>query len=71
MAKTRPHDVIRYPDSGEMIEAYLAEAFENGDASGVVAAIGSVAKARSIGTLAEWTNLPRESLCGSRPAGRD
>ena len=68
MARTKPYDVTRYLDSDEMIEAYLAEAFEQGDAGGIAAAIGNVAKARSMSTLAEQTGLSREALYRSLSA---
>ena len=68
MARTKPCDAARYLDSEEMIEAYLADAFEEGDASGIAAAIGNVARVRSMSALAEQAGLSREALYRSLSA---
>ena len=62
MATAKPYDAARYLDSEEIIEAYLADAFEEGDAGGIVAALGNMAKARGMTALAMQMGLSRESL---------
>ena len=62
MAKAKPYDAARYLDSEEIIEAYLADAFEEGDAGVIVAALGNMAKARGMTALAAQMGLSRESL---------
>ena len=43
-------------------EAYLNAAFEDGDASVIVAALGDIAKAEGMSKIAKRTGLGRESL---------
>ena len=47
---------------GEMIAAYLNEAFESEDASAIAIAIGTVARARGMSAVAEKAGLSRENL---------
>jgi probable addiction module antidote protein len=51
------------------ITAYLQEAFEDGDPALITAALGAVARARSIGTLAKEVGLTREALYKALSAG--
>jgi probable addiction module antidote protein len=62
MAKAKPFDAAEYLDSPEIIAAYLTEAFESDDPSAIVMAVGAVARARGMSTVAEKTGLSRENL---------
>jgi probable addiction module antidote protein len=62
MAKTRPFDAAEYLDSPEMIAEYLTEALETDDATFIAKAIGTVARAKGMGAVAEQTGLSRENL---------
>lgn len=62
MAKTRAFDAAEYLDSPEMIAEYLTEALETDDAAFIAKAIGTVARAKGMGTVAEQTGLSRENL---------
>jgi probable addiction module antidote protein len=55
-------DAAEYLDSPEMIAAYLNEAFESEEASTIVIAIGTVARARGMSAVAEKAGLSRENL---------
>jgi probable addiction module antidote protein len=45
-----------------MIAEYLTEALETDDAAFIAKAIGTVARAKGMGTVAEQTGLSRENL---------
>jgi probable addiction module antidote protein len=62
MAKIEPFDAAEYLDSPEMIAAYLTEAFEEGDPAAIVLAIGAVARAMGMSSIAEKANVSRENL---------
>ena len=62
MAKTRPFDAAEYLDSPETIAAYLSEAFQTNDPSYITEAIGTVARARGMTTVAKDAGLSREHL---------
>jgi probable addiction module antidote protein len=62
MAKAKPFDAAEYLDNPEMIAAYLTEALESDDASAITMAIGAVARAQGMTTIAEKTGLSRENL---------
>jgi probable addiction module antidote protein len=62
MAKTRAFDAAEYLDSPEMIAEYLTEALETDDAAFIAKAIGTVARAKGMGAVAEQTGLSRENL---------
>jgi len=55
-------DASEFLDSEEVIAEYLAAAMENSDPDVFIAALGDVAKARGMATVAERTGLGRESL---------
>jgi probable addiction module antidote protein len=61
--QTRPYDSARYLDDEDAIEAYLADAFEEGDPRGIAHALGVIARARGMTRLARDTGIARESLC--------
>ncbi len=63
MTKTTKWDVVDNLKSEEAIEAYLEAAFEDGDPSLIVAAMGDVARARGgMSKLSKATGLRRELL---------
>lgn len=60
--KATPFDAAEYLDDEQMIAAYLNEVLAEGDSSAVIAALGTVARARGMAKLARSTGLGRESL---------
>lgn len=60
--KTRHFDVANYLASEEDVAAYVQAALEEGDPALLAAALGDVARARSMSQLAKDTGLSRESL---------
>lgn len=60
--KTTRWDVTEHLDSPEAIANYLEAVFEIGDPQLILAAIGDVARARGMTSLAKDTGLSRESL---------
>ena len=68
MAKTTAFDASEYLDNDETIQAFIAEAFETGDAKVIASSLGDVAKARGMSELARQTGLSRESLYKSLSA---
>ncbi len=64
MAKTqtRPWDPAEHLETEEDMAAYLNVALEEGDLSLIVAALGDIARARRMSTVARDSGLGRESL---------
>ncbi len=62
MAKALPFDAAEYLDSPEMIAAYLTEALESEDMAVIAMAIGAVARAKGMSSVAEKAGLSRENL---------
>ncbi len=62
IAKTTRFDAADYLGSEERQVAYIAAAFETGDADFVRDALGIVARARGMGKIAKNAGLNRESL---------
>ena len=60
--KTIPFDAAEYLDDEESIAAFLDEAMANGDVPFIIHAIGIVARARGMTSIAKDTGLSRESL---------
>jgi probable addiction module antidote protein len=60
--KTRIFDTAEFLSSEEDMTAYLEAAFEEGDPSLVVQALGAIAKARGMSQIATASGLRRESL---------
>ena len=60
--ETRPFDVAEILDTPERIAAYLEEAFEDGDPALIASALGDVARARNVSSIARDTGLTRETL---------
>lgn len=55
-------DAVDYLDSDEAIAAYLTAIMEEKDPQLLLAALGDIARARGIASLASATGLNRESL---------
>lgn len=69
---TTNFDIADYLDSEEMIAEYLNTVLEDGDSADLIIAIGHVAKAIGMTTIAEKTGMSRPSLYkalseGSKP----
>ncbi len=64
MAKiqTQPWDAADYLDTEEDVVLYLEAAFEDGDPGLIAAALGDIARAKGMTTVAAEAGLGRESL---------
>lgn len=62
LLNTTSFDAAEYLTSPEAIAAYLDDAIENGDADELIAALGTVARAKGMSAIARGTGLGRESL---------
>ncbi|HEY7064058.1 MAG TPA: addiction module antidote protein [Chloroflexota bacterium] len=60
--QTRPWDVAEHLETSEDMAAYLEAALEDGDPRLVAAALGDIARARGMATVAREAGLGRESL---------
>lgn len=60
--ETTKFDIADYIDSNEMIAEYLNTVLEEGNDSQIVIAIGNIAKAIGMTTIAEETGMSRPSL---------
>lgn len=60
--KTTPFDAAEYLTNTEAIAAYLNDAIASGDADELIAALGTVARAKGMSSIARDTGLGRESL---------
>lgn len=60
--QVRDFDASAYLDDDEVIAEYLTAALEDGDPDVFLAAVGNVAKAKGMTTIARDTDLGRESL---------
>ena len=65
--KTLPWDPAEHLETAEDIAAYRDAAFEDGDPSLVVAALGDIARAKGMGQIARDTVLGSESICKRSP----
>jgi probable addiction module antidote protein len=61
-AQTLPWDAADYLRSREDMAAYLEAALEDGDAQVIAAALGDIARASGMTTIARESGLGRESL---------
>ncbi|WP_428247706.1 addiction module antidote protein [Ferrovibrio sp.] len=62
MVKTVPFDATKYLADPESQIVFLEEAFESGDPQFVAHALGIIARARGISSVARETGLSREAL---------
>ena len=60
--KTSPFDAADYLDSAEACAEYMTAALETGDTAFIRDAVGVVARARGMASIAKKTGLSRESL---------
>lgn len=60
--KTKKWDAAEYLKTPKSIVAYLEAAFEDGDPSLIVAALGDIARAKGMSELARQTGVTREAL---------
>ena len=60
--ETTPWEAADFLTSPERIAAYLDAVFEDGDPATIAAALGDVARARGMSSLARETGLAREAL---------
>lgn len=62
MAKISKFDAVEYLDSPATIATYLTEAFESNDPAFISLAIGTVARAKGMASVASEAGVSRESL---------
>ena len=62
MKEATPFNISDYLDTDEKIIAYLSAVIEEGDVNLIIRAIGQVAKAKGMATVAKESGLGRESL---------
>ncbi len=70
--QTTKFDIAEYLDNEDIVAEYLNTALEEGDSSGLIVAIGHVAKSIGMSKIAEKTGMSRPSLYkalseGSKP----
>ena len=58
----KPFDVAEYLDTPEIVAAFLAETFREGDASDIAHALGTVARAKGMTEIAKRAGMSREGL---------
>ena len=68
---TTAFDAAEYLDTPDAIAAYLADAVAENDHESLIEAIGTVARARGMASIAADTGLGRESLYKSFRDGGD
>lgn len=62
MSKTTLWDVSEYLDSPEMIAAYINAAMEEGEPDMLRVALGDIAKAKGMATIASDAKISRQNL---------
>ena len=62
MNELQPFDAADYLDSEEAIAEYLTAVLEEDDTGAFLQALGTIARARSMTSIAEQTGMSRESL---------
>ena len=60
--ETKPFDPAEYLDTPESQAALLADAVEAGDAGYIAAALGTIARARGMSSVAREAGVSREAL---------
>jgi probable addiction module antidote protein len=58
----KPFDAAEYLDTDEAIETYISESLASNDPSEIAEAIGTVARARGMSTIARKAGVSRENL---------
>jgi probable addiction module antidote protein len=62
ITQTTPFDVVDHLKNDDMILAYVAAAFEDGDSALIRAALNDVVRARGITSVSTVTGMPRASI---------
>jgi probable addiction module antidote protein len=62
MQKLKTFDITRHLDSEEAMAEYLSQVLEDGDNAELIRALGHIAKAKGMATVAKDSGLGRESL---------
>jgi probable addiction module antidote protein len=62
MQKLKAFDITRNLDSEEAMAEYLSQVLEDGDNAELIRALGHIAKAKGMATVAKDSGLGRESL---------
>jgi len=60
--KLKAFDITRYLDNEEAMAEYLSQVLEDGDNAELIRALGHIAKAKGMATVARESGLGRESL---------
>ena len=60
--KLKAFDITRYLDSEEAMAEYLSQVLEDGDNAELIRALGHIAKAKGMASVARESGLGRESL---------
>ena len=60
--KLKAFDITRHLDSEEAMAEYLSQVLEDGDNAELIRALGHIAKAKGMATVAKDSGLGRESL---------
>ncbi len=60
--KLKVFDITRYLDNEEAMAEYLSQVLEDGDNAELIRALGNIAKAKGMATIARESGLGRESL---------
>ena len=60
--KLKVFDITRYLDNEEAMAEYLSQVLEDGDNAELIRALGNIAKAKCMATIARESGLGRESL---------
>lgn len=60
--KTSPWDAADYLHNDKAIEAYLEAAFEDGDTKVIAVALGNIARAKGMTSIAKEAGITREAL---------
>lgn len=67
--KLKAFDITRHLDSEEAMAEYLSQVLEDGDNDELIRALGHIAKAKGMATVAKDSGLGRESLYKALSAG--
>lgn len=62
MQKLKAFDITRHLDSEEAVAEYLSQVLKDGDNAELIRALGHIAKAKGMATVAKDSGLGRESL---------
>ena len=69
LQKLKAFDITSHLDSEEAMAEYLSQVLEDGDNDELIRALGHIAKAKGMATVAKDSGLGRESLYKALSAG--